>query len=77
MGNVEHDQRFPHGGTADAQFLCQLGHTHAQLAGLQHIRVDELVDGALVAGVHAAPVSYTHLLLNEKMPFFMVRTPDN
>ena len=26
----------------------QLGHTHAQLAGLQHIRVDELIDGALI-----------------------------
>ena len=32
----------------------QRGHAHAQLAGLQHIRVDELVDGALVAGLDAA-----------------------
>ena len=32
----------------------QLGHAHAQLAGLQHVRVDELIDGAFVAGFHAA-----------------------
>ena len=32
----------------------QFGHTHAELAGLQHIRVDELIDGALIAGLDAA-----------------------
>ena len=32
----------------------QLGHAHAQLAGLEHVGVDELVDGALVAGLGAA-----------------------
>lgn len=32
----------------------QLGHAHAQLAGLEHVGVDELIDGALIAGLDAA-----------------------
>ena len=32
----------------------QLGQAHGQLAGLQHIGVDELIDDPLVGGLHAA-----------------------
>lgn len=40
-------------GVPDAARL-QDGHAHGQLAGLQHGGVNELVDGALVAGLHGA-----------------------
>ena len=32
----------------------QLGNAHAQLAGLEHVGVDEMIDGALIAGLDAA-----------------------
>ena len=45
----------------------QAGHAHGQLAGLQHAGMDELVDGALVAGLQAAQGTLGGLLQGDQL----------